>query len=170
MCGKSFTNRIATGLKRLLRREDGAVLVEFGIMLPVFLLVFAVIFEGGRMLWSYQATAAGVRDASRYLARVSSESICVDGGTVGGRTAELLNIVRNANDGTGLFPASITVTSVTPRLRCVAGPYRVSPAAIVSVTANLTITFPFGGLFTLAGGDRPTIQTQLADEHRAFGI
>lgn len=151
-------------------REDGAVLVEFSIMLPVLLLLFAVIVEGGRMMWSYQATAAGVRDASRYLARVSSESICVDGGNVTGSTAQLLTIVRNASDGQGLFPPSITVNSVTPGLRCVAGPYRVSPAAIVTVSANLSITFPFSGLFTLAGHERPTIATTLADQHRAFGI
>ncbi len=150
--------------------DEGAVLVEFSIMLPVLLLLFAVIVEGGRMLWSYQATAAGVRDASRYLARVSSESICVDGGSVAGSNTQLLNIVRNASDGEGLFPPSITVNSVNPGLRCVNGPYRVSPAAIVTVSANLTITFPFAGLFVLAGQERPTIQTTLEDQHRAFGI
>lgn len=167
---RALSAKIKAGAKTFARRDEGAVIVEFAIMLPVFLLLFAVILEGGRMMWSYQATAAGVRDASRYLARISSESICVDGGSVAGSTAELLNIVRNASDGEGLFPPSITVDAVTPSLRCVAGPYRVSPAAIVAVSADLTITFPFSGLFRLAGGDRPTIQTTLADEHRAFGI
>ena len=91
-----YIKRISQSLKAFGKCDRGAVLVEFAIMLPVFLLTFAVIFEGGRMLWSYQATAAGVRDASRYLARISPETICVNGGGVAGEAGDLLNIVRNA--------------------------------------------------------------------------
>ena len=38
---------------RFSKEESGAALVEFAILLPMMLLVFAVIIEGGRLMWSY---------------------------------------------------------------------------------------------------------------------
>lgn len=157
-------------IARFHKDESGVALVEFAILLPMLLLIFAVVIEGGRMMWSYQAVAAGVRDASRYLARVAPETICADGGSVAGFNGQLLGIVRNASSGNALFPQSITVNSVTPSLRCVAGAYRISPAPVVSVSANLTITFPFSGLFVFAGGTRPTITTTIQDQNRVYGL
>ena len=55
-------------LRSLRRSEDGAVLVEFGLLLPTFVLFFAMAVEGSRTFWSYQATISGVRDAARYVA------------------------------------------------------------------------------------------------------
>ncbi len=152
------------------RDESGVAMVEFAIILPMLLLMFAVILEGGRMMWAYQATAAGVRDAARHLARISPETVCVDGGNVNGSSAELLVMISKKSDGSGLFPPSVTIDSVQTGLRCVAGNFRVSPSAIVSVEADVTITFPFAGIFTLVGGSRPTFTATLEDEHRAFGI
>jgi Flp pilus assembly protein TadG len=58
--------------------EDGVALVEFAIFLPLFLLSFFVIVEFSRTFFSYQGAIAGVRDATRYLARVSDGSVCQD--------------------------------------------------------------------------------------------
>jgi Flp pilus assembly protein TadG len=150
--------------------DSGVALVEFAILLPMLLLVFAVIVEGGRMMWSYQAAAAGVRDASRYLARRASPSICDSGGSVASFNPALLEIVRNSISGEALFPSSITVNSVTPTLTCVAGTLRVSPTPMVNVSASLTITFPFSGVFELAGGSRPTITTTISDQNKVYGL
>ena len=57
-------------------------MVEFAILLPILLLVFAVIVEGGRLMWSYQTVVAGVRDATRYVARAAPANICSTGGSL----------------------------------------------------------------------------------------
>ena len=56
---------------RFAEREDGAALVEFALLLPIFLLLFAMAVEGSRTFWSYQTAIAGVRDAARYVARAA---------------------------------------------------------------------------------------------------
>lgn len=151
------------------RDESGAALVEFTMMLPVMILLFAVIIEGGRMFWSYQAAVSGVRDAARYLARVAPGDICSSGGSVAGYTSDLETIVRTGASGYSIFPAGLTVTAVTANLTCTAGSYRVSPAPVVEVTATLAITFPFADVFAFNGTDRPAITTVISDQSKVFG-
>jgi Flp pilus assembly protein TadG len=152
-----------------LRQDSGAALVEFAILLPMLLLVFAVMIEGGRLMWSYQSTIAGVRDAARYLARVASSDLCVTGAGVGSYTATLENIVRNSSSGDAIFPSGITINSVTPSVSCIAGTYRVNPAPVAQVTASLTITFPFASVFAFAGQSLGTITTTVTDQSKVFG-
>lgn len=154
---------------KFLRDSDGAALVEFAILLPMLLVVFAVIIEGGRLMWSYQSAAAGVRDAARYLARAAPSDICASGGSVTGFTAELENIVRESVDGDALFPAGITVNSVTPSLNCVSGSFRISPAPVAQVSASLTVTFPLGNLFSLFSDSLGTVTTTITDQSRVYG-
>lgn len=161
--------RLPRRLAAFRRDESGAQLVEFALLLPMMFLIFAVIIEGGRLMWSYQTVIAGVRDASRYLARAAAADICSSGGSVAGFTQELEDIVRRSVDGDALFPSGLTVTSVTPALTCVSGTYRVSPAPVVQVTARLTVTFPFAQLFSFGGGTLGTINTSISDSNRVFG-
>jgi hypothetical protein len=51
----------------------------------------------------------------------------------------------------------------------VVGTYRVSPAPVAQVTANVTITFPFAGIFALVGGSLGQITTDVTDSSRIFG-
>lgn len=161
--------RRAPRIRRFAADESGAQLVEFAIVLPVMLLVFAVIVEGARMMWSYQTVIAGVRDATRFLARVAPRNICDAGGDVTGYAATLTGIVRNASDGRSILPSGVTVTAVEPSLTCNAGTYRSDMAPIVTVRADVLVTFPFAGLFTLVGGDRPALQTSVTDQSRVYG-
>lgn len=154
---------------RFLRREDGAALIEFAIVLPMMLFVFAVIIEGSRLLLSYQAAIAGVRDASRYLARTVDPTICTSGGTLNGYSARLQAVVSNALTAKSVFASGVTVNSVSPSYSCVTGDYRHGPVAIAAVTAQITVTFPFSGLFTLVGQSRPTLATTVTDRARVFG-
>lgn len=151
------------------RKSDGAALVEFAILLPVMLLTFAVIIEGGRLFWSYQSAASGVRDAARYLARVAPRDICTTPGAITGYSDELLAIVSQSIDGNAIFPSGISVTAVTPTLSCVAGSFRISPAPVAQVTANLTVTFPFASVFAFSGSALGTITTTLSDQSRVYG-
>lgn len=156
-------------LRRLAADESGNQLVEFAFVLPMMLLVFGVIIEGGRMMWSYQTVVAGVRDASRFLARAAPRDICDGGGTVTGYDDILIAMIRNANDGSSVLPSGVSVTGVLVELDCNEGEYRSEVAPIVTVRADVEVTFPFAGLFTLVGGSRPTLETSVSDQSRVFG-
>lgn len=150
--------------------ERAAALVEFAIMLPMMLLVFAVIIEGSRLMISFQGAITGVRDATRYLSRVVPTDICVVGGTVTGHSGKLQTIVSQSISGNSVFPTSVMVNSVTPSFSCIVGTYRLSPAPVAQVTANVTITFPFAGIFGLNGSTLMQITTNVTDSSRIFGV
>lgn len=157
-------------LRRLRRDERGAALAEFAVTLPLTVLLFSVVVEGGRMFWSYQSAVAGVRDATRYLSRVAPHDVC-NGGSLASYTAQLETIVRETIDGSAIFPAGVTVTSVTPSLSCVSGSYRIPTISVAEVSASVSITFPFAGLMAFATGrTQGTITTAISDEQRIFGI
>ena len=156
-------------LRRFRRDESGAALVEFALILPVLLLFFAVTIEGSRMMWSYQATIAGVRDATRFLGRSVQTNICSNGASLAAWEARVTDIVRDTTDGSPLFPASITVDRVVPTLTCFGGGYHLATTPVATVTADLTITWPFAGVLSLFGATLPTTRTQVADTGRIFG-
>ncbi len=143
--------------------------MEFAIILPLMLLTFAVIVEGGRLMWSYQTVVSGVRDATRYLARMAPRDICSDGGSVGSYATLLTTIVQDAHEGGSVLPTGIRVLSVTPSLACPNGTFRSGEAPIVSVSAAVEVTFPFASLFQFGGGVRGTLNTAVTDQSRVFG-
>jgi Flp pilus assembly pilin Flp len=169
MARAPFPRRVPTALRRFLRDQRGAVLVEFAISLPLMLLVFAVIIEGSRMMLSYQSAIAGVRDATRFLSRVAPADICTIGGSVAGYEEQLALIVGESLSGRSVFPQAVTVDDVTSALACVEGDYRYSPAGVASVTAELTISFPFAGIFTFLGQERPELTATVTDSARIYG-
>jgi Flp pilus assembly protein TadG len=160
--------RTIPAFRRFLRDSDGAVLVEFAMVLPMMLLVFAVIVEGSRMLMSYQSAMSSVRDATRYLARIVPTDICVTGASISAYDSQV-NAIANQSLGGVSLPGSVTVQGVTSSLACVSGGYRVDPAPVATVTATFAITMPFSGIFTLNGGSLGTITTSVTDTARVFG-
>lgn len=160
---------LRTMLRRLTRGQDGAALVEFMLVFPIMLLFFAVLVEATRLLWSYQMAVDGVRDAGRYLARIAPVEICLSGGSVAGLATVLRDIVEDDIGGNPLFPALVTVNSVTPSVACVAGSYRTNPAPIATVSAGLTLTFPLGGIFSLFGASLTSVTTTVTDSARIYG-
>ncbi|WP_135507169.1 TadE/TadG family type IV pilus assembly protein [Roseovarius aestuariivivens] len=156
-------------IKRFTASESGAVLIEFALVLPIMLLFFALTIEAARMMWSYQSVIAGVRDAGRYMARVTPADICDAGGSVAGLSTTLKGIVEKDIGGTSLFPSKVTVNSVTPSFSCITGSYRVSPAPVGRVSANVTIQFPMGGVLDIFGDAISSVTTDVADNARIFG-
>ena len=165
---RAFSRRLLGGLVRQARSEDGAVLVEFALVFPIMLLFFAVIVESSRMMLSYQMAIDGVRDAGRYLARIAPVDIC-SGGSVAGYATKMRDIVEEDIGGNALFPAMVTVNSVTPSVSCVSGSYRTDPAPVATVSANLTITFPLGSIFGLFGASLTSVTTTVSDSARIYG-
>lgn len=152
------------------KEERAAALVEFAILLPIMLLVFAVIIEGSRLMISFQTAIGGVRDATRYLSRVVPTDICTTGGSIAGYTPKLQTIIGQSMSGNSVLPTSVVVTNVLLTYNCVVGAYRLSPAPVATVTATVEITFPFVGIFGLNGSTLGVITTDVTDSSRIFGV
>lgn len=161
-----MTSRIS----RFAHDEDGAALVEFGLMLPVLMLVLALIVEGGRTFLSYQTAVSGLRDATRYLSRVVQAEACQTGATnVSGWEEDLTRIVRTAQSGETLFPDGVTVQHVRATLACTGRGYRNGAAPVATLTATLRFSYPFSGLAGMAGLTLEPITTRISDQARIVG-
>lgn len=154
------------------RAEHGAALVEFGISLPLILVVSYGLIDSTRLLWSYQATIAGVRDATRYLARTAPGDICDAGPAIATFEPRLLEIVDSTIGGDGIAPAGISITGLTATLDCVNSLNLRQPVVpVATVTADLSMEMPFTGVLTLIGGAGwGTITTAVQEQARVHGL
>jgi len=168
MAAQIFKSLLKTA-RRFNARENGAILVEFALVLPLMLLFFAVMVESARLFWTYQTAISGVRDAGRYLAKIAPVDICLNGGNLTSYNPTLKNIVENDISGGSLLVPLVSLNSVTTSLTCVAGTYRISPAPVATVTANVTVQFPFGAVFGLFGNSFTSVTTNISDQVRVFG-
>ncbi|SIS82547.1 Flp pilus assembly protein TadG [Roseivivax lentus] len=154
---------------RFRRCESGAALVEFVLCLPLMILFFVILIEFGRIFWAYQATTAGVRDASRYLARVAAVDICQTGGNLNTYAAQLRTMIETDRAGNSVLPKQVTVDTVTASHACVAGTFRVSPAPVATVSAQVTMQMPLGALFGIFGNPMSSVTTDISNSARIFG-
>jgi len=61
-------------LRSLFRRDDGTQMIEFAIVFPVLLLLFAGTAELGRLFYTYTTLAKATRGSARYLSLVTDTS------------------------------------------------------------------------------------------------
>ncbi len=162
-------NRLRSHIARLKSCEAGGPIVEFVLVLPLLLLFIAIIVEGGRITWIHQSTAAGVRDASRMIARIAPLDLCTSGG-VGGYDVMATDIVENSLNGSSIMPWGTNLVDVS--LTCFerTGTYRIDPTAVVEVRAEVEIDYIFGGVFGFFGIARSTLTAEIADQARIFGV
>lgn len=145
-------------------------MVEFAVVAPLMLLIFAFTIEGARLLWAHQVVVSGVRDAARYVARLAPEDICSSGGSLATYTGNLQTIVARSTSNVEILPGSSSVGAVTGQLNCVPGTLRVNPVGVVTVTASVTVNHPFGGIMSFFGGqDVTTITYPVVESARIFG-
>lgn len=162
---KQFRARLACFHKD----ETGSALVEFALAVPLCLLFFAVAVEGSRTFWAYQTVISGVRDAARFVGRATPNNICAVGGSLSDLDATIARIVSETREGNTLFPASITVSSVSSNLTCITDDFRLDQTPIATVTAVLTIEYPFAPIISLFGSTKTTVTTFVSDSSRIFG-
>lgn len=104
---------LRNAIRKFVRCESGTQMIEFALIFPVLVLLFAGTIELGRLFYQYTTLAKGTRAAARYLSTVQN---------VGTSTTAAKNIVMCGNaagcGGTGqpavslpnLEPANIVVT------------------------------------------------------------
>ncbi len=165
---------IISKLRAFRRCPSGAAVVEFLLILPLSILFFGMIVEFGRMYWGYQAAVAGVRDASRYLARVSDIRICQTGGSLDGYEATLKTMIEEDLSGASVLPVQFTIDSVDASYACMAATggapaFLNSPMPLATVDATVTMQLPLGHLFSTFGGRLTSVTTHVADQARIYG-
>lgn len=158
-----------TWFKSFRRSENGVAVVEFVLSVPLMILVFAIVIEFGRLFLGYQATVSGVRNASRYLARVAPIDVCDTGASLSPYNAMLKAMIEKDRQANSVLPTKFTVTSVSATYICAVGTYRISPAPVATVAAQISVEFPFGFMFTLFGDKLDTLSTTVSDTSRILG-
>ncbi len=166
-----MARRLPSLLRRFLRRDRGAALVEFALILPTALVIFAVMYESGRMMFAYQAAVSGVRDAARYAARAADPaSVCpspVSGYWTGFATEAQANLTQIiGRDGSLFTVQSVEVTSDCPTPTV---PLREANVGTVTVTATVRIDFLFGPVLGIFGTALSGVTARVNDQARVFG-
>ena len=164
-------------LGRFRRNQQGATAVEFAILMPIMMVCFGSIVEGARIYWNYQSAVSGVRDAARYLARITEPGICGGPDTTavaipGGAARAEQIIARNVGSGsTNLFPTAVSVSNVSASYTCPDLNLRTDPTPIAQVQATLTVQLPFSAVFEFFGNRRNTqMVSVITDQSRIYGL
>ena len=154
------------------RNTSGLAYVEFAICLPMMILLFGMVIEGARIMWSFQNAISGVREASRYMSRVTSADICGDTAFFSGLEPQLLGIVQNRIRTTdSVFPEAVRVVDIDAKCEYFVGALRMESTPIAQLNAHFEITLPFSNLLSFYGGETAgTIDVFVADEMRAYGV
>lgn len=168
---------LAQKLRTLRSDRSGAAMIEFAISLPILLLILAIVIEGSRISWTHQAAAAGVRDASRYIARLAPPDICVDAtaniatleANFKGEATDIV-VERVGNPDEQILPGGVVVIDVSPAIQCMTVDYSADDIPVVEVRVRLEISFPFGGVFDIFGDPLEPLVTEIWDESRVYGV
>jgi Flp pilus assembly protein TadG len=157
-------NRRSTFALRLRRDEDGSALVEGAILLPILVVLFVGIFEFSWFFYQQHLITLGVRDAARYLARMSDP--CEPTAPLwAAAEARARNLAATGSiDGGAARVNGWTAAMVTAKCRPIANvidldglpSYRGGPAVFV-VTVSTRFRDPTLGFFGLLGLDAPQI-------------
>lgn len=62
--------RLRDAIKNFIRRENGTQMIEFALVFPVLILLFAGTVELGRLFYTYTTLAKATRAGARYLSTV----------------------------------------------------------------------------------------------------
>lgn len=72
------TTRLKDAVRNFLRRENGTQMIEFAIVFPSLILLFAGTVELGRLFYTYTTLSKGTRAAARYLSTATNVTTSTD--------------------------------------------------------------------------------------------
>ena len=140
--------RLKGAIKNFLKRENGTQMIEFAIVFPVLLLMFAGTTELGRLFYQYTTLAKATRSGARYLSTQQN---------VGTSTTAAKNIVMcgNAAGCGGTGQPAVIVPGLTAA-NVVVTPPPATGVGVKYVTVEITgmnYQFVVFNLNTLTGGN-----------------
>ena len=121
----------------LYRDTSGSAAAEMALIIPLALALIFTTFEGAYYMICEHRVVKGVRDASRYAARLDLSNYACPGGTFSGSTATVQNLAR-----TGLLSG---------------GSAAVSGWVNSDVTIAVTCLSGQGGIYAATGGNAPRV-------------
>ncbi|HET8569853.1 MAG TPA: TadE family protein [Candidatus Limnocylindria bacterium] len=142
---------------RMFRRDEGAQsLVEFALILPLFLLVITGLFDVGRAVWQENTLAYAAREGTRYAIVHGSASTSP---VYPGNTQPVVDVVRAAAVGVPNVSVFVDWPDIVGGVRC----YDRSCTVVVDATAPfvpIPSQYLLGSTFniTLRGGSKLVIQ------------
>jgi Flp pilus assembly protein TadG len=72
------TTRLRNAIKNFARRENGTQMIEFALVFPVLILLFAGTVELGRLFYTYTTLSKATRAGARYLSTVPNVATSTD--------------------------------------------------------------------------------------------
>ena len=99
--------RFRNAIRNFIRRENGTQMIEFAIVFPMLLLLFAGTVELGRLFYTYTTLAKATRAGARYLSTTTDVTasttagknvvLCGNAGGCGGANPVILSNLTAAN-------------------------------------------------------------------------
>lgn len=165
-----------TGIRKLtfnfVRDERGGPLVEMAVLLLPFLVIIAVVIEGGNIFWRHQVSLKAVRDTARYVSRAPllfDDACALDGTVLAATTAtaKILGASGSLDGGPPLVPGWTTddIDIPTPVV------IRADPClAVVQAIASVELPLPFAPIFRMVNPNvGNTLSFSVADQTRWLG-
>jgi Flp pilus assembly protein TadG len=106
--GSAAPARVHRRIRQVLRRGDGAMLVETALVLPVLLVLFLGMFEFGRAMYVRLALRHAVGEAARY-AVTGNEMTEAETGEPIGRAASIRRVLAGAAPSLSFAPDRIEI-------------------------------------------------------------
>jgi hypothetical protein len=135
-------------IRSFLKRENGTQMIEFAIVFPVLLLMFAGTTELGRLFYQYTTLAKATRAGARYLSTQQN---------VGTSTAAAKNVVRCGNAaGCGGTGQPAVIVPGLEAANVVVTPPPTTGVGVKYVTVEITnydYRFAVFNLNTMTGGN-----------------
>jgi Flp pilus assembly protein TadG len=163
---------IAKPRKNFALDDQGGPLVEMAVLLLPFMVMIAMVIEGGSILWNHQISLKAARDTTRYLSRIPllfDENCGLDGAVFTSATAsaKTLGISGLLAGGPPLIAnwTSANIQVATPSI------VTTDPCfAVVQATASVDLPLPFAPIFQLFNpSQEDTLSFSVADRARWLG-
>jgi Flp pilus assembly protein TadG len=131
-------------------RRDGQALVEFALVLPIFLLIVFGVFDLGRGVYAYNTVANAAREGARVAAvnQIATSPDCNESKPVEDPSNAHWSVKACAAASAislGVRPADVTVSYSAPPSTTLACPATPSPTSPINVgcLASVTVTYTF---------------------------
>ncbi len=163
----------------LWRNRRGSVMVEMAAILPFLMALGCGVFEFGAFFYQYQMVEAGVRDAARYMARVTDtassltpcDPVVLASKVANAKDIAVMGVIGGATKRVSWWnEADVTVDYATTIANPMIGgypTYRGPRTGIRIINVSTSASYPGVGFLSFLGLSPPTIS--LSHQERCIG-